>query len=95
MEVQKIVRISKPDLVIYIGESTSGNVIPIQISEFNKFVKIDGIILTKLDCDAKGGNAISISDVTGIPILFFGTGESYQSLIKYDPDFIVNSIVQT
>ena len=93
IEVQKMVRVSKPDLTIFVGESTSGNVIAVQISEFNKFVKIDGIILTKLDCDVKGGNAISIADITGIPILMFGTGENYDAIIKYDPNFIVNSIL--
>lgn len=93
IEVQKMVRISKPDLTIFVGESISGNVIAMQIFEFNKFVKIDGIILTKLDCDVKGGNVISIADITGIPILLFGTGEDYNAIIKYDPNFIVNSIL--
>ena len=92
-EVQKIVRISKPDLTIFVGESTSGNQIAEQINEFNKFVKIDGIILTKLDCDAKGGGALSISHTTGIPILFFGVGEGYDALIPYDPNYIVDSIL--
>ncbi len=92
-EVQKMVRVSKPDLTIFVGESTAGNVIAKQIKEFNKFVKIDGIILTKLDCDAKGGGALSISHTTGIPILFFGIGEGYDALIRYDPDYIVNAIL--
>lgn len=92
-EMTKIVRIAQPDLVVFVGESTSGNAIAEQIKEFSKFIKIDGIILTKLDCDAKGGNALSIANVTGIPILFFGTGESYGSLIPYNPDFILNAIL--
>ncbi len=92
-EVQKIVRISKPDLTIFVGESTSGNQISEQIKEFNKFVKIDGIVLTKLDCDAKGGGALSISHATGIPILFFGVGEGYDALIPYDANYIVNAIL--
>ncbi|MCL4371952.1 signal recognition particle-docking protein FtsY [Candidatus Marsarchaeota archaeon] len=91
-EIAKMERVAKPDFTIYVGESTTGNRAAEQISEFLKFVKIDGIILTKLDCDAKGGNAISISDVTGLPTLFFGTGESYEDLISYDPYFIVNAI---
>jgi len=91
-EMQKIVRISKPDLTIFVGESTAGNALAEQISEFNKFIKIDGIILTKLDCDAKGGNALSIAYETGIPILFFGTGESYSSLIPYNVNFIVDAV---
>jgi fused signal recognition particle receptor len=92
-EVQKMVRISKPDLTIFVGESTAGNMISEQIKEFNKFVKIDGIILTKLDCDAKGGSALSISHTTGIPILFFGVGEGYDAIIPYNPNYVVDAIL--
>jgi fused signal recognition particle receptor len=92
-EIQKMVRVAKPDLTIFVGESTSGNMIAEQIREFNKFVKIDGIILTKLDCDAKGGGALSISHTTGIPILFFGIGEKYDAIIPYDPNYVVNAIL--
>ncbi|MGC8495617.1 MAG: signal recognition particle-docking protein FtsY [Candidatus Micrarchaeia archaeon] len=92
-EVEKMVRVAKPDLVIYVGESISGNAIASQINEFKKFIKIDGIILTKLDCDAKGGGAVSITRLTGLPVLYFGTGESYESLVKYSPQFIVNAIM--
>lgn len=93
MEIQKLVRVSKPDLTIFVGESTSGNALPNQIRELSNHVKIDGIILTKLDCDAKGGNAISIASATGIPILFFGTGEGYDALVPFDANFIVNNIL--
>jgi fused signal recognition particle receptor len=92
-EIHKIVRIAKPDITLFVGESTSGNALPEQIKEFNKIAKIDGVVLTKLDCDAKGGNTISIADTTGIPILFFGIGESYDALRAYDSDFILNAIV--
>lgn len=92
-EIQKIVRVSKPDITVFVGESTAGNQIAEQIKEFNKFVKIDGIILTKLDCDAKGGGALSISHTTGIPILFFGVGEGYDALIPYNANYIVDAIL--
>jgi fused signal recognition particle receptor len=92
-EIEKIVRVCKPDITIFIGESTAGNVISEQISEFGKHVRIDGIILTKLDCDAKGGSALSIAKVTGVPILFFGTGEGYDALMPYSSEFIVNAIL--
>jgi len=92
-EVQKIVRVAKPDITIFVAESTAGSALVNQIREFTNVAKIDGIILTKLDCDAKGGNALSIAKETGIPILFFGTGESYTSLIKFDPQFLVDNIL--
>lgn len=92
-EVEKMFRVAKPDITIYVGESTSGNAITSQILEFSKHVKINGVILTKLDCDAKGGSALSISHATGIPILFFGTGESYDAMVAYDPSFIADAIM--
>ncbi len=92
-EIQKLVRVTKPDITIFVAESTAGSALAGQIKEFNNVAKIDGIILTKLDCDAKGGNALSIAKETGIPILFLGTGESYDSIVKFDPSFIVDSIL--
>ena len=92
-EMKKMVRISKPDLVIFIGESTAGNAIAEQAKEFDKFMHIDGIILTKLDCDAKGGGALSIAHSIGKPVLFFGTGEGYEALVPYTPEFIVDAIL--
>jgi fused signal recognition particle receptor len=92
-EIEKIARVCKPDITIFIGESTAGNVISEQISEFGKHVRIDGIILTKLDCDAKGGNALSIAKTTGVPILFFGVGEGYDALMPYSSEFVVNAIL--
>ncbi len=92
-EMEKMVRVSKPDVIVFVGESISGNQIAQQILEFSKHIKIDGIILTKLDCDAKGGGALSISHTTGIPILYFGTGEKYDALMKYDPNYIVDAIL--
>ena len=92
-EIKKMVRVSKPDLKIFVGESTVGNALLNQVREFNEAVGLDGIILTKLDCDAKGGNTLSILSDTTVPVLFFGTGESYDALMAYDPDFIVDSIL--
>ncbi len=92
-EMQKMVKVAKPDLIIFVGESTAGNALSEQVKEFNKFMKIDGIVLTKIDCDVKGGNAISIAYTTGIPLLYLGTGESYDALVPYTPEFIVNAIM--
>ncbi len=92
-EISKMARVTKPDITLFVGESISGHVISEQINEFSKFIKIDGIILTKLDCDAKGGNAISIAYDTDAPILFMGTGESYDALMNFSPKFIIDSIL--
>ncbi len=92
-ELKKISRVANPDLKIFIGESISGNALLEQVKAINEAVKLDGIILTKLDVDAKGGNTLSILSDTTIPILYFGTGEKYSDIIPYDPKFIVDNIL--
>ena len=92
-EMEKMVRVAKPNMIVFVGESTTGNAIANQIVEFSKHMKIDGIVLTKLDADARGGSALSISHLTGIPILFFGVGEGYDALVDYSPEFIADAIV--
>lgn len=92
-ELKKMVRVNKPDLCIFIGEGIAGNALLGQVKQFNEAAKLDGIILTKLDCDAKGGNTLSILSDTTVPVLYFGTGEKYDDLMPYDPKFVVDSIV--
>ncbi len=92
-EISKMARVTKPDITLFVGESISGHVISEQINEFSKFIKINGIILTNLYCDAKGGNAISIAYDTDTPILFMGTGESYDALVNFSPKFIIDSVL--
>ncbi|MCX6769910.1 MAG: signal recognition particle-docking protein FtsY [Candidatus Micrarchaeota archaeon] len=92
-ELKKINRIAKPDMKIYIGESIGGNSIIEQIKAFNESIGIDGAILTKIDCDAKGGTAISVSCATGIPILLLGVGQGYHDLVPFDPHKIAGEIM--
>lgn len=74
-EMEKIVRVSQADLVLFIGDALAGNDAVSQAKEFMKYVRIDGVILTKLDADAKGGSALSIAHVTQRPIVFLGVGQ--------------------
>lgn len=92
-ELKKMNRVIVPQLKIYIGESIAGNSIIQQVSEFNKEIGIDGVILTKLDCDAKGGAVLSISKTTGIPIIYLGTGQAYSDIEKFDAKKIVDRII--
>ncbi len=92
-EMKKMVRVAKPDLKIFVGESIAGNALIDQIKTFDESIKLDGVILTKLDVDAKGGNTISVLSETTIPVLFFGIGEAYESLIPYDQKLILDNIV--
>jgi fused signal recognition particle receptor len=91
-EMKKIVRVSKPDMVLFIGESITGNDCTEQAKQFDKAVSIDGIILSKADIDEKGGAAISISYVTKKPILYIGTGQEYKDLEKFNKDKLLASI---
>ncbi len=93
-EMKKIVRVTEPDLVIFVGDALTGNGAVIQAEEFSKFVNINASILTKIDTDAKGGAAISITYITKKPIIFLGNGQNYEDLITFDPEFIVNKIIK-
>ena len=60
--------------------------------QFNEAVGIDGIILTKADVDEKGGTALSVSYVTGKPILFLGIGQSYEDLEVFDKKKLIKNL---
>ncbi|MDE1850629.1 MAG: signal recognition particle-docking protein FtsY [Candidatus Micrarchaeota archaeon] len=92
-EMRKMVRVTAPDMKVFIGESITGSAIIDQVREFNSAIGLDGIILTKLDCDAKGGNTISILGSSPVPILYFGMGEKYADLMRYSPSYIADNIV--
>ena len=91
-ELEKVVRVCKPDIKIFVGESITGNDCVEQAKEFNKAVGIDAIILAKADVDEKGGAAISVSYVLQRPILYLGTGQTYDDLKDFDPKLIIESL---
>jgi len=91
-EMKKIIRVAKPNLKIFIGESITGNDCVEQAKAFDEAVGIDGIILAKADIDEKGGTAISISYVTKKPIIYLGTGQEYSDLKEFDPSLIVGGL---
>ena len=92
-EMKKIKRVVKPDIIVYVGDSLTGNDAVEQASKFNDAVGIDGIILTKADADAKGGAALSIGYVINKPILFLGIGQSYEDIMEFKPDWMVDQII--
>jgi fused signal recognition particle receptor len=83
-EIEKISKVSKPDLKLFIGESITGNDVVEQAKSFNWSIGIDGIILTKADIDEKGGTSLSVGYVTKKPILFLGTGQEYDAIEVFD-----------
>ena len=93
-EMKKIKRVSKPDCIMYVGDALMGNDATEQATKFNDVIDIDGIILTKADADAKGGAALSIGHVIHKPILFVGTGQSYDDLMEFKPEWMINLIFE-
>jgi len=91
-EMKKIVRVAKPDLKVFVGESITGNDCTEQAKKFNEAIGIDGIILAKADVDEKGGAAISVSYVTQKPIIYIGTGQNYADLKEFDSSVVMNSL---
>ncbi len=91
-EMRKIVRVTKPDAVIFVGDALTGNDAVEQARTFDQAVGITGSILCKMDADARGGAALSITQVTGKPILFIGTGQNYDDLIEFKPEIIINAL---
>ncbi|MGZ7108388.1 MAG: signal recognition particle-docking protein FtsY [Methanobacterium sp.] len=92
-EMKKIKRVVKPDVIIYVGDSLTGNDAVDQASKFDDAVGIDGIILTKADADAKGGAALSIGYVINKPILFLGVGQSYDDIMEFNPEWMVEQLI--
>jgi len=92
-EMRKIVRVTKPDLTILVVDALTGNDAVEQGKVFSQAVKVDGIILAKLDADVKGGNAISLSYIMGRPVTLVGTGQGYDDLEPFQPQTIVRNLV--
>ncbi len=91
-EMAKIKRVAKPDLILFVGDALSGNDAVEQAKRFNEVVGIDGVILTKVDTDAKGGSSLSIAYTIGKPLLFIGVGQGYDDQIPFNPEWMVENI---
>jgi len=85
-EAKKIRRVVHPHLTLFVGDALSGNDVVTQAKMFDEALGIDGLVLTKLDADVKGGAALSLTFVTGKPIVYVGTGQGYTDLLPFDPD---------
>ena len=93
-EMKKIQRVVAPDYKVFIGEALAGHALVEQVKAFDAVVGVDAIILTKLDCDPKGGNSISIAHDAGKPIIFFGVGQGYDDLVPFDPGFVEKKVLE-
>ncbi|MFO8110009.1 MAG: signal recognition particle-docking protein FtsY [Thermoplasmata archaeon] len=91
-EMKKIKRVVEPDMIVFVGDALAGNDAVDQAQKFDEAVGIDGVILSKIDADAKGGSALSIGHAVGKPIMFVGTGERYSDLEPFDADWMTERL---
>jgi len=91
-ELEKIMRVAKPDFKIFVGESITGNDCIEQAKKFNELVEMDAAILTKADVDEKGGAPLSISYTIKKPILFLGVGQRYEDFEEFNPQTILSRL---
>jgi len=92
-QLDKIRRVMKPDLIVYVDEAVAGNDAVVRAAEFDRTVGADAIVLTKADMDSRGGAAISIAHTIGKPLLFLGTGQAYEDIMPFDPDAVVEELL--
>ena len=91
-ELEKICRVAKPDMKIFIGESITGNDCIEQAERFNDLVELDAAILSKADVDEVGGAPLSIAYTIQKPILYLGMGQTYDDLEEFSPELILKRL---
>ncbi len=92
-EMQSLKKILNPQEILFVADSMTGQDAVRSADEFHKKLTLTGVVLTKMDGDARGGAALSIRNVTGQPIKFIGVGEKYDALEPFHPDRIVGRIL--
>jgi signal recognition particle subunit SRP54 len=92
-EMQSLKQLLNPSEILFVADAMTGQDAVKSADEFHKKLSLTGVILTKMDGDARGGAALSIRQVTGQPIKFIGVGEKYDALEPFHPDRIVSRIL--
>ncbi|HEY1463208.1 MAG TPA: signal recognition particle protein [Terriglobales bacterium] len=92
-EMQSLKKLLNPTEILFIADAMTGQDAVRSAEEFHKKLALTGVVLTKMDGDARGGAALSIRQVTGQPIKFIGLGEKYDALEPFHPDRIVSRIL--
>jgi signal recognition particle subunit SRP54 len=92
-EMQLLKKQLNPSEILFVADAMTGQDAVKSADEFHKKLALTGVVLTKMDGDARGGAALSIRSVTGQPIKFIGVGEKYDALEPFHPDRIVGRIM--
>lgn len=93
-QLEKIKRVMKPDLVVYVDEAVAGNDAVTRAFEFDRTVGADAVVLTKADMDSRGGAAISIAHTIGKPLMFLGVGQAYDDIMPFEPATVVEELLE-
>jgi signal recognition particle subunit SRP54 len=92
-ELEDIRNAVSPDETLLVADAMTGQDAVSSAREFNERIGLSGLVLTKLDGDARGGAALSITSVTGVPIRFLGVGERVDALEQFHPDRLASRIL--
>src|SRR5438094_6002321 len=92
-EMQVLKKLLNPQEILFVADAMTGQDAVKSADEFHKKLTLTGVVLSKMDGDARGGAALSIRNVTGQPIKFIGVGEKYDALEPFHPDRIVGRIM--
>jgi signal recognition particle subunit SRP54 len=92
-ELQAIKEAVRPSDLLYVADSMTGQDAIKSAGEFNRRIGVTGVVLTKLDGDARGGAALSVVSVVGVPVAFIGSGEQLEDLELFHPDRIVSRML--
>ncbi len=92
-ELQSVIEVIQPHHIIFVADGMTGQDAVTAVEGFMRYVSFDGVILTKMDGDARGGAALSLRETTGKPILFVGTGERVNAFERFHPDRFANRIL--
>jgi signal recognition particle subunit SRP54 len=92
-ELQAIKDATRPSDLLYVADAMTGQDAIKSAGEFNRRVGVTGVVLTKLDGDARGGAALSVVSVVGVPIAFVGSGERLEDLELFHPDRLVSRML--
>ena len=92
-ELQAIKAAVEPSDLLFVADAMTGQDAIKSAGEFNRRIGVSGVVLTKMDGDARGGAALSVVGVVGVPIAFVGSGERLQDLEPFHPDRVVSRVL--
>jgi signal recognition particle subunit SRP54 len=92
-ELQAIKAAVQPTDLLYVADAMTGQDAIKSAGEFNRRIGVTGVVLSKMDGDARGGAALSVVGVVGVPIAFVGSGERLQDLEPFHPDRVVSRVL--